>query len=188
MTRVTDPSGRTATLDALADGRAALRLEDGQRLDLPEEVLVAEPDGSYRSTLPFDRLVAEGEREEQVFLEAEERLVVGKQERETGRVRVTRRVETREEVIDEPGWREHVEVERVPVGQYVTEVAPAREEGGVTVVPVYEEVLVVERRLFLKEEVHLRKTREETREPQRVAVRKTVVDVSREDGPPTGAG
>lgn len=177
---VTDPEGRQAMLEDRASGRSILRLEDGQRIDLPADLLTTEPDGSLRSSVPFDRLIAEdGGAEGDVFLEVEERLHVGKKETETGRVRITRRVETREEVIDEPGWRERVDVERVPVGEYVDEVVPIREEGDVTVVPVYEEVLVVERRLRLKEEVHLRKTREETSEPQRHTVRRTIIDIER---------
>jgi stress response protein YsnF len=185
MTRVTDTDGRTASLETLEGDRATLRLDSGERVDLPADLLARDGD-EYRSRVPFSDLrdgagVARREADEHLFLEAEEHLVVRKGERETGRIRVVRRVETREEVVDEPGWRERVEVEHVPVGQYVTEVASIREEGGVTVIPIYEEVLVVERRLLLKEEVHLRKTREEVREPKRVELRRSVVDVERLD-------
>jgi stress response protein YsnF len=185
MTYVTDPDGRTATLEVLEGDRATLRLESGERVDLPSDQLTRDGE-AYRSRVAFSNVrgnaLARGEADEHLFLEAEEHLVVRKGERETGRVRIVRRVETREEVVDEPGWRERVEVEHVPVGRYVTEVAPVREEGGVTVIPIYEEVLVVERRLLLKEEVHFRKTREEVREPKHVELRRTVVDVERVDG------
>jgi stress response protein YsnF len=183
MTRVTDPDGRTAALEAFEGDRATLRLDSGERVDLPADLLARDGD-EYRSRVAFSNVRGNAisrDANEQLFLEAEEHLVVRKGERETGRVRIVRRVETREEVVDEPGWRERVEVEHVPVGRYVTEVASIREEGGVTVIPIYEEVLVVERRLLLKEEVHLRKTREEVREPKHVELRRSVVDVERVD-------
>src|SRR5918994_193179 len=54
---------------------------------------------------------------------------------------------------------EVVEVERVPVDRIV-EAAPAvRQDGDVTIIPVMEEVLVVEKRLVLKGEPHVRRRR-----------------------------
>ena len=54
-----------------------------------------------------------------------------------------------------------VGVTRVPVNRTLSEgeAAPqVRDEGGVTIIPVLEEVLVVEKRLVFKEEVHIRHT------------------------------
>jgi stress response protein YsnF len=48
-----------------------------------------------------------------------------------------------------------VKVTRVPVDQPVSAVPEVRTENGVTIVPVLEEVLVIEKRLILKEEVHI---------------------------------
>ena len=48
-----------------------------------------------------------------------------------------------------------VKVTRVPVDQPVSVVPEVRTENGVTIVPVLEEVLVIEKRLILKEEVHI---------------------------------
>jgi stress response protein YsnF len=52
---------------------------------------------------------------------------------------------------------ERVEVTRVPVGREVAVAPDVRTEGDVLIVPVLEEVLVVEKRLVLKEELHLRR-------------------------------
>lgn len=77
---------------------------------------------------------------------------------ETGRVRVSTHTETVEEVARAELHGEAVEVTRVPVNRPVTGPPPTmRQEGDVTVVPVFEEVLVVETRLVLKEELHIRK-------------------------------
>ena len=80
---------------------------------------------------------------------------------ETGRVRVQTRTETTEQVLRETLRSDAVEVTRVPIDRVIAEgeTAPTvRTENGVTIIPVLEEVLVVEKRLVLKEEVHLRQT------------------------------
>jgi uncharacterized protein (TIGR02271 family) len=79
---------------------------------------------------------------------------------ETGRVRVSTRTETTEQVLRETLRGDAVGVTRVPIGRVIAEgeTAPqVRDEGGVTIIPVLEEVLVIEKRLVLKEEVHIRR-------------------------------
>ena len=80
---------------------------------------------------------------------------------ETGRVRVSTRTETVDQVLRERLHSDTVEVTRVPVDRVLSEgeVPPVlREQNGVTIIPVLEEILVVEKRLVLKEEVHVRRT------------------------------
>jgi stress response protein YsnF len=62
----------------------------------------------------------------------------------------------REQAIDEELTRVRVEIERVPIDRTV-EVAPPTRQGDVTIIPVVEEIVVVERRLVLKEEVRVRR-------------------------------
>lgn len=77
---------------------------------------------------------------------------------DVGRVRVSTHTETIEEVARAELHGETVEVTRVALNQPVTGARPEmRQEGDVTIVPVFEEVLVVEKRLVLKEELHIRK-------------------------------
>ena len=80
---------------------------------------------------------------------------------ETGRVRVSTQTETVEQILRESLRSDDVAVTRVPVNRTLAEgeAAPVvRTEGGVTIIPVLEEILVVEKRLVLKEEVHIRQT------------------------------
>jgi len=49
------------------------------------------------------------------------------------------------------------------------------------IVPILEEVVVVEKRLMLKEELHISKQRIETHKPQRVTLRSEEVNVERID-------
>ncbi len=86
-------------------------------------------------------------------------------------VRVTTRTTTNERQVDEMLSQVNVVVDRVSVGRIVEAVPPTREEGDVTIIPVVEEVLVVERRLMLKEEIHLRRVTTEVRHTQTVQLR-----------------
>jgi uncharacterized protein (TIGR02271 family) len=96
--------------------------------------------------------------EEQVIPLLAEQLSVERRQVETGRVLATVTTECHEQVICEDLVHQSVAVERVPIGRTIDTIPPIREEGDTTIVPVVEEVLVIERRLILKEEVRLRRT------------------------------
>lgn len=115
----------------------------------------------------------------------EERLEVSRERVETGRVRISKSVEAREVVVDDPLKRESVRVEHVPINQVVTGAVPqVREEGDVTVIPILEERVVTRTELVLVEEVRIHRDHSEYHDPQRVTLRKEVVSVERfgEDG------
>jgi len=117
----------------------------------------------------------------------EERLEVSRERVETGRVRIRKSVEAREVVVDDPLKRETVRVEHVPINQVVTgDVPQVREEGDVTVIPILEERVVTRTELVLVEEVRIHRDHSEYHDPQRLTLRKEVVDVERfgEDGSP----
>jgi uncharacterized protein (TIGR02271 family) len=90
---------------------------------------------------------------------AEEELRVEKRQTVTGRVRVRTEVDTVEELARASLDTETVEVQRVPIDRMVDTAPTVRTEGDVTIVPVVEEVVVVEKRLVLKEELHIRRRR-----------------------------
>ena len=100
-----------------------------------------------------------------------EMLTVGKREVETGRVRFSTTVTERVETVDEPLSRTEVEVRRVPMGRFVDAAPAVRYEGDTMIVSIMEEVLVVEKRLRVKEEVYIVQKREEYRSPQQVTLR-----------------
>ena len=100
-----------------------------------------------------------------------EEVAVSKQVVETGRVQVTRVTHEREQLIDELLAIEAAEIERTPIGRQVDVMPAVREEGDAIVVPIVEEVLVVERRLFLKEEVRIRRVRSTKRHLETVTLR-----------------
>jgi uncharacterized protein (TIGR02271 family) len=115
--------------------------------------------------------------EEKVVPVVEETAVVYKEQVVTDRVRLHKRVHEDREVLDIPVRTEALEVERVPVGRFV-EAAPAiRQEGDTTVYPVVEEVLVVEERLRLVEEVRITQRRETRHVREEVALRREEITV-----------
>ncbi len=108
-----------------------------------------------------------------------EKLDVNKDLVTTGRIRVTKTVQEHEETIDQPAYRETVDVKRVPVDQFVTEAPDVRQEGDTLIIPVLEEVLVVEKRLRVKEEIRVTRQREQIQNPQKVTLRSEEVKVDR---------
>jgi stress response protein YsnF len=76
-----------------------------------------------------------------------------------------------------------VHVKRVPVGRVVDGPVPVRHVGNTMIVSLLEEVLVVEKRLMLKEELHITKEEVETYRPQRVRLRTEEAFVERVDDP-----
>jgi stress response protein YsnF len=94
---------------------------------------------------------------EEVSPLVEEVATISKQEHVTGRVRVRTVTDTVEEAVEATLQEESVEVTRVPVDRFVDVAPQVRTEGDVTILPVMEEVLVVEKRLVLKEELHIRR-------------------------------
>lgn len=121
----------------------------------------------------------EGEPAETVIPLLEEHLRLGKRVRETGRVRVSVTTGAEARRIEETLRSKLVEIERVPVGRTVAEAPPVREEGDTLVIPVLEEVLVVERRLVLREEVRLRLRVEERRHAEEVTLRRQSAAIER---------
>jgi uncharacterized protein (TIGR02271 family) len=115
---------------------------------------------------------------ETIRLLAEE-LSVGQRQIETGRVRVKVVTHETEELVDVPLARERVTVNRVAVGRQVDAIPPIREEGDTIIVPVVEEVVVVERRLMLKEELYIKRERSTERHQERVRLRHQEAEVTR---------
>jgi uncharacterized protein (TIGR02271 family) len=171
------------------DGQVLVRLADGRQILVPTEELRVEEDGGF--SLPFSFMeVTEVAQRAEVSAAPErdagrrvrddgtvvvpvvaEQLEVQKRMVEAGGVRVRKTVSEREEVVDEPLLREEVQVRRVPVGRVVEGPVPVRHVGDTIIVSLLEEVLVVEKRLMLKEELHITKERVETYRPQRVTLR-----------------
>ena len=110
---------------------------------------------------------------------AQENLTVAKRSVETGRVRIRTVVDEKLVRVSEQLERDDVTIERVSVNREVTQAPEVREENGVLIVPVLEEVVVVEKRLFLKEELHVHRNRRSEPVDEAVRVRSMRVEAER---------
>ncbi|MDB4942034.1 MAG: hypothetical protein JWP97_1568 [Labilithrix sp.] len=110
-----------------------------------------------------------------------EELHVEKISSETGRVRVNTHVVTEMAHVEEVVRLEDVRVERVPVGTPVPGPIAPRVEGDVTIISVVEEVLVVEKRFVLKEEIRITKSVTNERVSADVPLRREVADIEQSD-------
>ena len=117
-----------------------------------------------------------------------EEVAVSKQVVETGRVQVSRVTHEREQLIDELLTHETVEIDRTPIGRQVDRVPPIIDEGDTVVIPIVEEVLVVERRLLLKEEVRVRRVHSTERHQESVTLRHHEAVVTRLPVEPPAVG
>lgn len=188
-TRVIGHEGLEGEIEQIVDReKLIVRFDSGHRALLRQDTLTPD-DGVVRVQLTPTSLVKAKSQvrsagDDLVIPILEEIVHVGVEKFEAGRVRVVKRVESRDETVEQPVTHEHVDVERVPVGRTIPEGEPpptARQEGDVFVVPVLEEVLVVEKRLVLKEELRLTRRREVTTKQEHVSLRKEHVDVVRDE-------
>ena len=170
--RGVDEAGRLgSTVDVL--------LEDGERLAVSSRLLAPQADGSYELDLSGGAVEEDSTVVVPVVAESVE---VGKRRVETGRVRVRKTVRTTEKVVDEPLIVEEVEVERVPINRVIAEAVGPRQEGDTLIVPLLEEVLVVEKRLMLREEIRITRRKAERRSPETVTLRSEEATVERVEG------
>jgi uncharacterized protein (TIGR02271 family) len=112
----------------------------------------------------------------------EEQVRVSKRMVETGKVHISKKVTEQQTSVSLPLVHEQFDVERVPVNQVVDTPPPAmRYEGDTTIIPVLREVMVVQKRYEIMEEIRITKRKTETTDTQQVSLRKEEVQVERRE-------
>jgi uncharacterized protein (TIGR02271 family) len=171
---------------ARADQTVRIQLDGGQTIEVPASVLRESEDGSWyvpigRGDLERSRTATGPATEEAVIPVLAEELVVDRQATPTGGVRVHRLTHEHEETVDLPLLKEHVDIRRVLVDREVDGPLPVRRDGDTTVIPIVEEVLVMQKRFRLKEEIHVTRTVREDRHHERVTLHRQEARVERLD-------
>jgi stress response protein YsnF len=110
-----------------------------------------------------------------------EEISVSRRETKKANVQVALVTGTREQLIDEELTHVRVEIERVPIDRTIEVAPPTRQEGDITIIPVVEEIVVVERRLVLKEEVRVRRVSTKEQHQETVVLRQQEAVVTREE-------
>lgn len=109
-----------------------------------------------------------------------EQLEISKKLVETGRVNISKTVSEHQELVDIPLMHEEISVEKVSINRYIeSNNQPVRYEGDTMIIPVVKEVVVVERRLMLVEELWVTKRKVETRHTEQVTLKKEEVKIER---------
>ncbi|MGI8962162.1 MAG: DUF2382 domain-containing protein [Bryobacteraceae bacterium] len=80
--------------------------------------------------------------------------------------------------VDARLFKEDIDVQRVPVNRVLDAPAEIRIEDGVTIIPVMEERLKIEKQLILREEIRIVKKRTTVRDPRVTALAKDRGDVN----------
>ena len=113
-----------------------------------------------------------------------EELNIGTRTVDTGRgVRISKTVTEMPFQVDEILHHDEVSVRHVPIDRIVAvgEAPVSRYEGNTLIIPIVEEVLVVERRLRIKEELHVTTTRRDEHYAETVMLKSEQVHVERFD-------
>lgn len=155
---------------------------DEQTLLVPVDMLVALGKNYYTLPLGFAE-VLRGDNvdvaESIVIPVMQEELHLAKRVVEKSKLRVHKKVNEREVIVDEPLIEDRIQVERIPINRLINKPVGSRVEGDTTVIPVLKEVLVVQKRLMLVEEVRLTRRQIEVRRPQPVTLRSEEVEIER---------
>ncbi len=188
--QVIDEEGVRGTLDLTvvppqgSESKLVLvRFDDGSQVFVDASTFVEREEGTFLFPGSFAELFAQnptskygatafGDSGQIVIPLLAEQLKIARQKVLTGGVRVHKTVSEQTEMVDEPTLREEMEIQRVAVNRFITEPPAVRYEGEVMIVPLIEEVLVVEKKLVLREEIRITKRRDTLRNPQQYVVRR----------------
>jgi len=107
-----------------------------------------------------------------------EKISIAKRQVVTGRAQVSTSTQQHEEMVSALLTREEVEIERVPIGQRLSDRPEVSERGDILVIPVVEEVIEIERQYLLKEEIRIRRVQSSHTYQERVNLRRQEVVVT----------
>ena len=110
----------------------------------------------------------------------QEQAIIGRDVIETGRIRISKTVQEHEQEVNVLLQHEEVQIEHVPVNQFVADDAPlpgSRQEGDVLIVPILREVVVT--RVLVVEELHISKRVAEEPHTSTVTLRQEQIQVTR---------
>lgn len=152
---------------------------------IPFEALHHDDRGGYRLSGRWRDFTQRSESKTTIPV-IQERVTVSVKPAPERKTRIRRRVVSHPQLVETPIWHEHVDIQRVPVGKIVENPPAARQDGDVLIVPVVEEVAVVEKRLRVREELRIRVVRERRIHRETVQLRRHEVEIEPvEQAPPT---
>ncbi|HSI73071.1 MAG TPA: DUF2382 domain-containing protein [Fimbriimonas sp.] len=183
---VRDRDGTEAAIatDIVDPKRVVVELKNGRRLLVPRSALLWDENAGYSVNFSFDGLEEAPSTDGKAYVIplSRERPAFETKEGEHKVVRLEKRIEERDEVVEAVATINELEIERVLINEIVEEPPEIRHEGNTIVLPLVEEVLVVEKKLLLREEVHIRQVSREEVRHETVRLRSEYVEAHRFPG------
>ncbi|MDQ2719783.1 MAG: YsnF/AvaK domain-containing protein [Bacteroidota bacterium] len=109
----------------------------------------------------------------------EEEVVISKKLIETGKVKISKKVNEYQQLVNTSLIHEEIDIKTIPINKYIeTAPEPIRHEGDTMIIPVIKEVVVV--RIMLVEEIHITKKKVPTNDSQTISLSKEEIVIERE--------
>lgn len=99
----------------------------------------------------------------------------------TGGVRVSKRVQSHDEIVEQELRKSHVEVKRIKTDRVVDGPQPAQRVGNTLIIPVVSEVLRIEKQWVVTEEIHITETQQSETVQNTVTVNEEHAQIERVD-------
>jgi uncharacterized protein (TIGR02271 family) len=118
--------------------------------------------------------------DEQVIPVVEDEIIIDKKLVRKGGITIKKEIISEDASVDIPLLKENLDIQRIPVNQYLDSRPEIRYEGDTTIIPVLKEV--IEKRLLLVEEIRITKTVTRETRSEKITLSKQKVTVTKEDG------
>lgn len=180
---VISPSGEIETVP-----QVLVQFDNAQQVWISTDSLTKIRDNSYYLPVSLtemsDEFTQTAESERLVIPVVEETARLSKRVVEKGKVQLKKVVEEKHETFTLPLLEEYVEVKRVPVNLTVDKPVPVRSEGDTLIIPVHKEVLIIQKKFLVSEEIHVIKQQVETIHTEEVSLLQEKVVVNRLENHP----
>jgi uncharacterized protein (TIGR02271 family) len=180
QTEIEDSEGEVATVYGLSNDESSLiaRLENNQLIFVPISLLQVKNSERYSLIYSFGDL-RDMHPNSDVIPVLEERLVIKKQKVQTSQIKIKKSVTESVKTVDEVLFKEEFDIQRVVLNEVRDEPAQMRIEAEWTFIPVQEEILVVQKKTLVTEEIRIRKIKSERTETRSLELKKENLTIDR---------
>lgn len=183
---VRDAKGEEATVREVQDANGSLLLSlsggNMREVYVPLNLLESRTQGYYLP-LAFGELsdgIGGKLDEVQTIPIRQEELEISKKTVDKGTgVRINKKIEEHQEDVTMQLSQDELEIEHVPIQKIIpaNELPAPRQEGDTYIIPMFKEVLVVEKKICLEEEVHIKRSRKQVQETYSIPLKSEAVSV-----------
>lgn len=178
--------GKLRRIEAESSGHpiAVVDLGNRVRVRVPFELLHHDAAGGYTLAARWSDFTLIGDDGASIPVIAQQ-VTVDVRPAPAKTLRARRRVVREQRVVEVPVWQERIDVEHVPINQFVDQAPVPHYEGDTLVIPCIEEVPIVEVRLRIREVLRVRVVREQHVHRETVTLQRHEVDIDTSAPTPT---